>query len=212
MQRELVTLVILVVVLTLFGCGSRQYVKALNEAYELQKPVVIMTSEDDDRPDWTKETFFEDDGNMYFSGSFLNGSDYSVSIRCANAEAQKVAVQAIGQYIRSEFSEYVQGGNTGASGVDRYVEDGIATLADNVHVQGVRQKEIYYEEVMSPAIMQPTYNVFVMLEISTAEYMKAKADVLQRLRDRFADAGELAAKEKAETLLNELKEGVKHGV
>jgi len=95
------------------GCSSTPNVKQAREsvweAYELQKPVVVQTSKSDERPDWTKNSASESDGRMYFSGGFLNGSDYSLTVRCANAEAIKVVVQGIGQYIRTEFTEYVRG-------------------------------------------------------------------------------------------------------
>ena len=87
------------------ACSSTPNVKqareSVLEAYELQKPVVVQTSKTDDRPDWTKNSASESDGKMYFSGGFLSGSDYSLTVRCANAEAIKVAVQGIGQYIRT---------------------------------------------------------------------------------------------------------------
>ena len=198
------------------GCSStpnmKQARESVLEAYELQKPVVVQTSKSDDRPDWTKNSASESDGRMYFSGGFLNGADYSLTVRCANAEAIKVVVQGIGQYIRTEFSEYVQGSNTGSGGIERYVEDGIAVFANNLHVQGIKQKEVYYEELFSAQIMRPTYNVWVKLEMSKADYLKAKADVLQRLRDRFSGVGETEAKKKAEKLLEELKHGVRRGV
>ena len=127
------------------GCATSKSVKeikkSVREAYEVQKSIVVQTSKEDKRPDWTKKTVFEENGSIYFSGGFLDGSDYSVTIRCANAEALKVAVQSISQFIRGEFTEYVQGPNTGADGVERYVEDGIAKDFDNLHIQGVRQKE-----------------------------------------------------------------------
>ena len=198
------------------GCSSTPNVKqareSVLEAYELQKPVVVQTSNSDERPDWTKNSASESDGRMYFSGGFLNGSDYSLTVRCANAEAIKVVVQGIGQYIRTEFSEYVQGSNTGAGGIDRYVEDGIAVFVNNLHVQGIKQKEVYYEQLFSAQIMRPTYNVWVKLEMSKADYLKAKADVLRKLRDRFSGVGETEAKKKAEKLLEELKHGVRRGV
>jgi len=154
-------------------------------------------------------TSFEDEGNVYFSGGFINGSDYSVTVRCANAEALKSAVQAISQFIRAEFSMYVHGSNTGAGGVDRYVEDGIAAFSRCLHVQGLHQNEVYYEEVFSPSVMQPTFNAWVKIQMSKADYLHAKADVVQRLRDGFSRAGEKEAKEKAEELLKELKREAK---
>ena len=192
------------------GCGSSKAVKQARqtalEAYEIQKPVQVRTSNDDKRPKWTRQTSFEnDDGLMYFTGGYLNGADYSLTIRCANAEALKVAIQSISQFIRSEFTHYVKGSNLPGREVDRYVEDGIATFTDSLHMQGLRQREIYYEEVFSPTVMTPAYNVWVQLEMSKAEYLHAKAEVLRRLRDKFRRAGEIEAKEKAEKLLEELK-------
>ena len=182
-------------------------------AYELQQPHIVLTSEDDKRPDWTKHTFTENNstGSVAFSGAFFHGADYAVSVRCANAEALKVGVQAIGNWIRAEFTEYVQGSNTGALGVDRYVSDGIATYADCLRMQGVRQAEVYYEETFNPATMRPTYNVFVRLEMSKMDYLKTKADVLRQLQKRFDRDGNLKAKERADELLQQLKDRVGQG-
>ena len=119
-----------------------------------------------------------------------------------------MAVQSLGEFIRAEFTQYVQGSNTGPEGVDRYVEDGIATFVESLHMQGVRQKVVYYEETFSPTVMQPTYNVWVQLEMSIADYLKCKADALKRLRERFSREGREEAKEKAEQLLDELKRDI----
>lgn len=194
------------------GCSTAsKEIKAARQtaevAYEVQKPIVVRTSEDDKRPDWVKKSAYIDDGKMFFSGGFTDGADYSVSVRCANAEALKVAVQGIGQFIRAEFSHYVQGSNVGSEGGDleRYVSDGIATFADAMHIQGVKQSDIYYEELFSPTVMKPTFNVWVRLEMSRAEYLKAKADVVRQLRDKFGKDNHSQAKQKAQRLLNDLK-------
>ena len=195
------------------GCSSspkrvkvdRETVK---EAYELQKPIEISNSIKDGRPEWTKKTVYEKDGNIYFSGGFLNGSDYSVTVRCANAEALKVVTQSISEFIRAEFSEYVKGSNTGTDGVDRYVGDGIASFSGNLHLQGIRQAEIYYEEIFNPAVNRPMFNIWVRLEMTNVDYMKAKVDVLRNLRAKFSKTGEVEAKEKAERLLEQLKKKV----
>jgi len=220
-QRDKLSLnsiiVTLAFVLTFFGvfAGCSSTPKKMNAArhavkeyYELQKPIEVRNSEKDGRPEWTRKTVFEKDGQICFSGGFLDGSDYAVTIRCANAEALKAAIQSVSQFIRAEFTEYVQGSNSGAGGVDRYVEDGIATFTNNMHLQGMRQKEVYYEEIFSPSVMQSTFNVFVMLEIGKLDYLKAKADVLRKLRDKFSSEGQIEAKEKAEKLLDNLKRDV----
>jgi hypothetical protein len=202
------------ILLLLSGCGATKAVKmnqaAMKEAYQIQKPIVVRTSLDGDRPQWTQNTVFELNGKIYFTGGFTDGADYAVSIRCANAEALKSAVQAISQYIRAEFSEYVHGSNSANDeGIERYFSDGIATFSENIHVQGIRQDELYYEEMFSPAVMQSSYNVFVKLEMSKADFLHAKAEVLKKMRDRFKNDGEIEAKEKAEKLLQDLKDEIK---
>ena len=201
--------IVIIISLAFSGCGAA---KALNlkEAYQIQKPIVVRTSLDDDRPQWTQNTLFEKNGKIYFTGGFTDGADYAVTIRCANAEALKSAVQSVSQYIRAEFSEYVHGSNSAAGeGIDRYFSDGIATFSENIHVQGIRQSELYYEKMFSPTLMQSTYNVFVKLEMSKADYLHAKASVLKKLRDRFKDEGEIEARKKAENLLQDLKNEIK---
>jgi hypothetical protein len=115
---------LIIPVLLFSGCGASKAVKQARqtalEAYEIQKPVQVRTSNDDKRPKWTKQTAFEDDsGMLYFSGGFLSGADYPVTVRCANAEALKVAVQSISQFIRSEFTQYVKGSNLPPNPIDR---------------------------------------------------------------------------------------------
>jgi hypothetical protein len=48
-----------------------------------------------------------------------------------------------------------------------------------------------------------------MLEMNKSDYLRAKADVLRNLRDKFVEAGQTEAKEKAEKLLEDLKEEVR---
>jgi hypothetical protein len=206
--------IVVCAVLGITGCSStpKNQLAALSDIQqldEIQQPILLRTSEEDSRPDWTKKTLSEAQGKVYFAGGFMNGSDYSVTIRCANAEALKATIQGISQYIRAEFSSYAQGSNTDTGGIERYVEDGIATFTKNLHVQGIKQRELYWEEMLSPGAIQSTYNVWVKLEMNKSDYLRAKADVLRNLRDKFAEAGQTEAKEKAEKLLEELKEEVR---
>lgn len=203
-----------ILAIALFGCsaskGVLEHQAMMKEAHDYSAPVMIRTSENDNRPPWTKQAVFEQGGKVHFSGGFNDGADYALSIRCANAEALKSAVQSISQFIRAEFTSYVHGSNSAyGDGIERYVSDGIATFADNIHVQGIKQSDLYYEELFSPQYMQTSFNVFVKLEMSKGDYLKAKADVLKKLRDRFADNGETQAKEKAEQLLEDLKNDIK---
>lgn len=197
------------VILVLWGCGTSREVKVAQKqakvAYEMQKPVVVQTSKDDDRPAWTKQSSYSDDANIYFTGGYLNGADYPLTVRSANAEAIKVACQGISQIIRAEFSGYIQGTNQAGDRLDRYVSDGIATFTKALHVQGVRQTDIYYEEGFSPTVAQPAYNVWVKLEMSKVDYIYAKAEALKTLQAKFDQDGDFEAKEKAQELLDSLK-------
>ena len=104
----------------------------------------------------------------------------------------------------------MHGSNSAAGqGINRYFSDGIATFSENIHVQGIRQSELYYEKMFSPTLMQSTYNVFVKLEMSKADFLHAKASVLKKLRDKFKDDGKTEARKKAEKLLDELKNEIK---
>jgi len=192
------------------GCSSTpKAVKKAEQqavvAHAIQKPVVVQTSEKDDRPGWVKKSSYSDDENIYFVGGYLNGADYPFTVRCANAEAIKVACQALSQFIRVEFSGYIQGNNQAGESLDRYMNDGIAAFTNALHVQGLKQTDIYYEEMFSPAVVSPGYNVWVKVEMVEVDYMRAKSEALKALRDRFKKEGELEAREKAEELLDELK-------
>ena len=178
------------------------------EAYELNKPVPVTNSRADNRPDWVGRSMFQENGKLYFSGGFMEGSDYAVTVRCAYAEALKNVSQSISQFIRSEFTTYAHGSNKGPEGVNRYFEDGVAVLVDTLHIQGVKQTDVFYEEVFLPASMASAYNVFVLLEIRESDYLMAKVAALEKLRDKFEDSGNAEAKKKAEELLEELKKGI----
>ena len=198
------------------ACSSnrviREQVESAEVLYHAQKPIEVRTSKNDDRPMWTKRSMVQDDecgGIISFSGAFLGGSDYPTSIRCANAEALKVVVQSVSQFVRAEFSGFVEGPNSGISGVNRYVEDGIASFVDCLHLQGARQAEIYYEELFSPIYIVPSYNVWVRVEMDKLDYLRVKAEALRRLKSRFKDKGQEQVKQKAEDLLRKLEAEVK---
>ena len=204
-------LCVLLAIFVLWSCtGTSREVKVAQKqarvAYEMQKPVVVRTSEDDNRPSWTKQSSYSDDANVYFTGGFLNGADYPLTVRSANAEAIKVACQGISQFIQTEFSGYIHGTNQASDRLDRYVSDGIATFTKALHVRGMRQTDIYYEEGFSPTVARPAYNVWVKLVVSKVDYMHAKAEALKTLQRKFMQDGNVEAKEKAQELLDSVKQ------
>jgi len=92
-----------------------------------------------------------------------------------------------------------------AAGFASYVSDGIATFTKALHVRGVRQTDIYYEEVFSAVVARPAYNVWVKVEMSKVDFMHAKAEALKALQGKFDQDGDVEAKEKAQELLDSLK-------
>jgi len=177
--------------------------------YALHRPMVVKTSESDSLPSWTKTSVYMDEENIYFSGGFLNGADYSLTVRCANAEALKVAVGAVSQWIRAEFASHAQGSNNaGDGGVERYVEDRIAIFTKALHLQGIKQTQLYYEEVAYQGRVETGYNVFVQLTMAKSDYVRAKAEAIGRMKIGFDKEGNIEAKKKAEIILGELKKEV----
>ena len=61
--------IVIIISLALSGCGATKVVKmnqaAMKEAYQIQKPIIVQTSLDDDRPEWTQRTVFEKNGKVY---------------------------------------------------------------------------------------------------------------------------------------------------
>jgi hypothetical protein len=144
--------ILMCAVLGILGCSSTPKnnlvsMPAIQQLDESHKPILLRTSEEDSRPAWTKKAVSEAQGKVYFAGGFMNGSDYSVTIRCANAEALKASIQGISQFIRAEFSSYAQGSNTDTEGIERYIEDGIATFP---HLTSVLKKDPSLHRIPRP--------------------------------------------------------------
>ena len=72
-------LIVIIISLAFLGCGATKAVKmnqvAMKEAYQIQKPIIVQTSLDDDRPEWTQRTVFEKNGKVYFTGGFKKTHD-----------------------------------------------------------------------------------------------------------------------------------------
>ena len=214
MRPTLLSLSFVSLALTLSACSSHhptpladtiQPPPAVQKSYSMTKPLLVRTSETDNRPSWTTELFSEsEDGmNVRFTGAFLGGADFPLTVRMAYAEALKNASSTIKQYVRAEFSEFVQGDND--KRVDRWVSDGIAAIVPNLMVQGLTQKKVYYEEMYSPTSMKPRWNVWVQAEMPMQDYLRAKAQAVDSLRKEFEREGQVEAKQKAEDLLNRLR-------
>ena len=94
------------------------------------------------------------------------------------------------------------------SKLTKQIYDMVAWTIENLHIGGIRQKEIYYEQVFDPLSQTIKYNLWVRLEISKSDYSKAKVDAAQKMLDKAIREKDTEAKEKAMELLEKLREEV----
>ena len=210
MKKSLGFVIFLVCITLLpFGCGSTRIAKQKAQLIETQRPVVVEKTDQDKRPKWTaKEPFSEDDEGFCFSGGIRGGTDYALTLRLAKAEATKNLLESIQIRAQAEFSSAIHGQNRNDSDLGRYVTDAVSWTVDNLRVSGIKQKEVYYEQVFDPPSQSFKYNAWVQLQISRSDYVMAKRDAAQKLLDKAMRENNQEAKEKALELLEKLRKEV----
>ena len=189
-----------------YGCGGNKVVKQNQAMAELSRPVVIEKTGATQRPEWTNQTtFYEDAQGLHFTGGVMGGSDYALTLRLAKSEAIKNLLESVEIKARSEFSS-VMHGNYGNDDIGRYVTDAVAWTVDNLRVGGIKQRNIFYEQTFDPGSHRVRYNAWVNLEVSRADYIKAKTSAAERLLKKAIREQDAEAKEKALEILERLRE------
>ncbi len=189
-----------------YGCGGSKVVKQNQAMAELSRPVVIEKTGATQRPEWTNQTtFYEDAQGLHFTGGVMGGSDYALTLRLAKSEAIKNLLESVEIKARSEFSS-VMHGNYGNDDIGRYVTDAVAWTVDNLRVGGIKQRNIFYEQTFDPGSHRVRYNAWVNLEVSRADYIKAKTIAAERLLKKAVREQDAEAKEKALEILERLRE------
>jgi hypothetical protein len=189
-----------------YGCGGNKVVKQNQAMAELSKPVVMEKTGASQRPEWTTHTtFYEDESGIHFTGGVMGGSDYALTLRLAKSEAIKNLLESVEIKARSEFSS-VMHGNYGNDDIGRYVTDAVAWTVENLQIGGIKQRNIYYEQAFDPGTHRIRYNAWVNLEISKADYVKAKTSAAERLLKKAIREQDAEAKEKALELLERLRD------
>jgi hypothetical protein len=189
------------------GCGTSKVAMQNAAIIELHRPVVVEKTGMDKRPDWTSEKpFLEDDQGFHFTGGYMGGADYALTLRLAKSEATKNLLESIEIKARSEFSSAINGQNRIDGDLGRYITDAVAWTVENLRVRGIQQNQIYYEQVFDPTSQSFKYNSWVQLIISKFDYQKAKVEATQRLLDKAIQEKDKKAKEKAMELLEKLRE------
>jgi hypothetical protein len=170
-------------------------------------PTTVTKTGDDDRPEWTTDETFTDKGDtFYYTGGVMGGADYALTLRLAKSEAAKNLLESVEIKARVEFSHALHGQNRDDNDLGRYVIDAVAWTVDNLRVRGIRQRRIYYEQVFDPQSQSFKYNTWVQLELSKADYLKAKIDSAEKLLDKAIKEKDQEAKEKALELLERLRQ------
>lgn len=193
----------------LLGCGGNKVMKQQKVLTEMYKPVVMERTGANNRPEWTSEkTFLEDENSLYFSGGWMGGADYALTLRLAKAEATKNLLESIQIKTRSEFGAAMHGNNENMSDVGRYVTDAVAWVVDGLMISGIRQREIHYEQVFGPMEQSVRYNAWIQLEIAKADYRKAQIDAVQKLLNKTIQEKNQEAKDAAQELLERLRQEI----
>ena len=175
---------------------------------ELVKPIILEKTGETDRPEWTsKTTSFESEEGLHFCGGWMGGGDYAASLRLARSEATKNLLESVRIRANSEFASALSGSNRQSGDVGRYITDTVAWTVDNLKIEGISQREIYYEQYFDPASFQVKYNAWVQLAISKSDYTKAKLDAANKLYEKSIQEQDQDAKEKALQLLDKLRQG-----
>jgi hypothetical protein len=194
------------IVFLISGCGTSKVARQKTMKAEFYKPLVVENTERDKRPDWTSENpFYEDSEALYFTGGFIGGADYAVTLRLAKAEAMKNLLESIQVKTRSEFSTAINGQNRADEDLGRYMTDAVGWTVENLKIAGIRPNQIFYEQVFDPVSQRFKYNSWVQLKISTTDYAKAKMDAANKWLKKALREKDAEAEEKAMELLDKLK-------
>jgi hypothetical protein len=189
-----------------FGCAAGKVAQQKENLIEVQRPVVVVKTGQDNRPEWTtKLTFIEEDGNFIYTGGVMGGADYALTLRLAKSEATKNLLESVQIKAREEFSSVIHGQNRAENDLGRYITDAVAWTVDNIKIGGVRQREVYYEQIFDPGNQAFKYNAWVQLQISQSDYLKAKLNAAEKILTKAIREKNEAAKQKAVELLRELR-------
>ena len=182
------------------ACGGGQKVRPVGSQTVIEKSA-------EKTPEWVMVPFFEDENTMYFSGTVKGVADYAVGLRQAKAEAMKNVAESIQTKARTEFVENTRGANLTPEDLGRFVQDGIAMVADNINVSGLLPAESYYEKVeeVTDTGVRYFYNCSVLFQLPVKDYKEARRRAIEGLAEKAREAKNKAAEEAAMSLLDKLQ-------
>ena len=166
----------------------------------------IVERSDSSQPKWQNVPFSESKEKMYFSGTVKNVGDYSVGLRQAKAEALKNVAESIQTKVRTEFAENTRGSNLSTEELGKFVQDGVAMVADNIEISGLLPVENYYEKVERTTWggVEYAYNCSVLVELAVSDYKIARKRAIEGLAEAARRENNKAAEVTALELLEKL--------
>ncbi len=197
MKKVLILLILLLVSIGLIvGCGKKQIIGHRE-----------LVSKSSSTPDWITVIPKAKKGMMFFRGIktgavSLDGGQTDARMHAARQVAEMVETKANVDYENARL-EY--GIPMDDKDVGTVIRDGLIMLSDAM-VQGVKEKELYYEEIseVTPGRLAHFYNCYILVTISEQDYRRIASQVIDRQK---AKARAMKNK-KAEEFLDKMKERV----
>ena len=186
-------------ILVLYGCGGPKSMPVGSQR--------VVEKSMEKTPEWVTVPFFEDGETMYFSGGVRGVADYAVGLRQAKAEAMKNVAESIQTKARTEFVENTSGANLTPEDLGRFIQDGIAMVADNINISGLLPAEQYYEKVeeVTDTGVRYFYNCYVLFQLPVKDYKEARKRAIEDLAAKAREENNKKAEEAAMQLLEKLQ-------
>lgn len=187
------------VALFLGGCSSLGGLKGTEEKVEVSGKMPSLISQG---------RWYEEEGQQKRYAGFADQiHDLDIALRSAEMEGKKRVIESIATELRVEGTRAQSGFDKEAVG--RFFEDAQSWLTDNMKVSGVALTQTYWEKWARRSGEEEVgyyYRGYALVQISKADYEKARLAALDRLIDKAAREknrqAEKAARETKERLLH----------
>ena len=105
------------------------------------------------------------------------------------------------------FAYQEQSGSSSSQDLGKFVQDGVAMVADNIQISGLLPVENYYEksEKITEAGVDYAYNCSVLVELAVSDYKTARNKAVEGLAAEARAKNDKKAEETAVKLLEKLQ-------
>ena len=180
--------------LILVGCGTTGKMKIVEESGS--------------KGNWVKsdKDYFEKNNKMYFRAMVTDRKDLAHAKREAKAEAIKNIAEKVNIKVRTEFEEATRGSNVADEGLSLFTSDVVAWVSENLNIQGISPTGTYWQRVeeLTREGYKYSYNVYILCEIPTTDYEKARSLAIKNLLRKYQDVGDKLAEQAAEEVKKRL--------